>query len=99
MRIDNNLRVEQYKNVKNVKNVNKTQEVQKINEFEPINKDIEISKAAKEVAKKISEKENKEYTDKVESIKLQILKGEYKVSSKGLAEKILEKAKEDRESL
>lgn len=51
---------------------------------------IEISKSARKLAKKIKPGEENEFSKKVEDIKKSILNDTYKVSSEDLADKIIE---------
>lgn len=78
----------QYQNIKQYK-VKENTKNEDIKKEKAVN--IEISKAAKELAERINNTKGINYSEKVEKIRSAILDGTYKIDSEKIAEKIIEK--------
>ncbi len=74
------------KNIYNAKDENK----KKINSDNKSYVNVEISKSAKELAKRLEQLEDTNISERVEKIRKSILNGTYKVSSEDIANKILD---------
>lgn len=86
MRINDTKGIDKYLKVQNKSSV-KTKKTDSIKKTT----NIDISDVGKEIARKVKESENEGFSSRVEEIRKSVLSGTYEVSSKDIANKIVDK--------